>query len=131
MNTSAVPEHTLETYLAPAFKRKAVSIEAIDVRELTSYTDTIVIIEGTSRRQVSSMAEYIVKELKTKKINALGKEGIRDGEWALLDYGDVIIHVFEPDAKSFFNLEGLWADAPRIDLSQLKQHYGFQEESHE
>ncbi len=129
MSTSAVFEHTLETYLAPAFKRKAASITAIDVRELTSYTDTIVIIEGTSRRQVSSMAEYIVRELKTKKINVLGKEGIKDGEWALLDYDDVIIHLFEPDAKSFFNLEGLWADAPQIDLSQLKQDYGFQEDA--
>jgi ribosome-associated protein len=131
MSTSAAPEHTLETYLAPAFKRKAASITAIDVRELTSYTDTIVIIEGTSRRQVSSMAEYIVQALKTKKINVLGKEGIKEGEWALLDYGDVIIHVFEPDAKSFFNLEGLWADAPQIDLSQFKQRHGFQEDDNE
>lgn len=118
--TKSKPDQTLETFLIPAFERKAVSITAIDVRKLTSYADTIIIIEGNSRRQVSGIAEHLIKSLKDKKIKALGKEGIKQGEWALLDYGDVIIHVFESQAKSFFNLEGLWADAPRIDLSSYE-----------
>ena len=108
---------TLDTFLAPIFERKAESVTAIDVRDLTSYADTIVIVEGTSRRQVTSLAEHIVKSLKGSKVSPLGMEGIKEGEWALLDYGDTIIHVFESQAREFFNLEGLWDDAPRIDLS--------------
>lgn len=119
MNKST-PDNTLERFLVPAFERKSVSITAIDVRKLTSYTDTIIIIEASSHRQVSGIAEHLIKSLKTQKINVLGMEGIKEGEWALLDYGDVIIHVFESKAKAFFNLEGLWADAPRIDLSKYE-----------
>jgi ribosome-associated protein len=119
--TSPQPDNTLESFLVPAFERKALSITAIDVRKLTSYADTIIIIEGSSQRQVSGIAEHIIKSLKDKKIKALGTEGVKEGEWALLDYGDVIIHVFESQAKSFFNLEGLWDDAPRIDLSTYEK----------
>ena len=108
---------TLDIYLAPVFERKAASVTAIDVRNLTSYADTIVIVEGTSSRQVTSIAEHIVKSLKASSIKPLGMEGIKEGEWALLDYGDIIIHVFESQARDFFNLEGLWDDAPRLDLS--------------
>ncbi|MCK5838157.1 MAG: ribosome silencing factor, partial [Desulfobacula sp.] len=99
---------------------KAKSIIAIDVRHLTSYTDTLIIIEGNSQRQVTSIAEHLIKNLKHKKITALGVEGVKEGQWALIDYGDVIIHIFEPEKKSFYDIEGLWADARRIDLSEFQ-----------
>ena len=107
----------LQKYLIPAFERKAKSITALDVRKLTSYTDALIIIEANSQRQVTSIAEHILTRLKAQKISAIGAEGLKEGEWALLDYGDVILHVFESRIKSYYNLEGLWADAPRIDLS--------------
>ncbi|MFH2060387.1 MAG: ribosome silencing factor [Pseudomonadota bacterium] len=116
------PDNTLERFLIPAFERKAVSIIGIDVRKLTSYTDTIIIIEAGSHRQVTGIAEHLIQSLKTQKIMVLGMEGIKEGEWALLDYGDVIIHVFESKAKAFFNLEGLWADAPLFDLSKYEKN---------
>ena len=106
-------------YLAPIFERKAKSITAIDVRKMTSYTDMIVILEAGSGRQVTSLAEHIIKALKKEKIMVYGMEGIKSGEWALLDYGHIIIHVFESKAKDFYDLEGLWSDAPRVDLSQF------------
>lgn len=106
-------------YLAPVFQRKAVSITAIDVHKMTSYADMLVIIEAGSRRQVTSLAEHILKALKTQKIKIWGMEGIKEGEWALLDYGHIIFHVFESQTKRFYDLEGLWSDAPRIDLSSL------------
>jgi len=106
-------------FFAPIFERKAKSIIAIDVRKMTSYTDTIVIVEAVSGRQVTALAEHIIKSLKQKKIKVYGMEGIKEGEWALLDYGHIIIHVFESKAKNFYDLEGLWSDAPRIDLSQF------------
>lgn len=125
-NPTALPDD-LKPYLIPAFERKAKSITAIDVKHLTSYTDTLVIIEGSSHRQVTSIAEHLIKSLKNQKKKALGVEGIKEGEWALLDYGDVIIHVFESEKKSFYDIEGLWADAKRIDLSECKDAYGPEE----
>ena len=109
----------LKKYLIPAFDRKAKSITAIDVKQLTSYTDTLIIIEGNSQRQVTAIAEHLIKHLKDQGTKALSVEGVKAGDWALLDYGDVIIHIFESEKKSFYDVEGLWADAPRIDLSEF------------
>jgi ribosome-associated protein len=108
-------------YLLPAFDRKPQSITALNVSGLTSYADTLVVIEGSSRRQVTSIAEHIIKTLKSKQIKPLGQEGVKDGEWALIDYGDMIIHIFESDTKALYDLEGFWADAPKLDLSELGQ----------
>ncbi len=113
------PTEEYTPYFTPIFERKAKSITAIDVRKMTSYTDMIVIVEGDSGRQVTSLAEHIIKALKKEKIKVFGMEGIKEGEWALLDYGHIIIHVFESKAKDFYDLEGLWSDAPRIDLSRF------------
>jgi ribosome-associated protein len=114
----------LKNYLIPAFERKAKSITAIDVTDLTSYTDTLVIIEGSSKRQVTSIAQHIIKYLKALKIKTIGMEGVKEGDWALLDYGDIIIHIFGSQEKDFYDLEGLWADAPKIDLSEYEHAYG-------
>ena len=113
----------LKKFLIPAFKRKVKSITAVNIKQLSSYTDTLIIIECNSLRQVNSTAEYLIKELKKGKIKALGAEGIKNSEWALLDYGEAVIHIFESRAKAFFDLEGLWADAPKVDLSELEKIY--------
>nr|WP_319493281.1 ribosome silencing factor [uncultured Desulfobacter sp.] len=104
-------------YLAPIFNRKPKSVTALMVSELTSYTDMVVIVEAGSSRQVTSLSEHIIKSLKGAKIKATGTEGVKEGQWALLDFGHLIIHVFESDAKAFYDLEGLWSDAQKIDLS--------------
>lgn len=106
-------------YLAPIFDRKPKSVTALMVSELTSYTDMVVIVEAGSSRQVTSLSEHIIKSLKSAKIKATGTEGIKEGQWALLDFGHLIIHVFESDAKAFYDLEGLWSDAHQVDLSNL------------
>ncbi len=106
-------------YIAPIFERKPKTVTAIHVSEMTSYTDMVVIVEGGSRRQVTSLAEHLIKTLKGQNIKALGIEGVKEGEWALLDFGHLIIHVFESDAKDFYDLAGLWSDAPEVDLSGL------------
>ena len=109
----------LTPFLEPAFSRKAESITALDVSGLTSYTDVLVIITGTSARQVSSISEHICRSLKTLGKKPLGTEGMREGKWVLLDFGWIIIHIFDSPTKELYDLEGLWADAPRIDLSQF------------
>ena len=117
------PSDHLKNYLTPAFERKAKSIIAIDVKELTSYTDTLIIIEAYSQRQLTAIAEHIITSLKKIKLYALGTEGLKEGEWILLDYGDVLIHIFESAAMEYYNLEGLWADAPRYELAELERDY--------
>lgn len=119
MKNFVAMEDTLKKYLVPLFERKAKTIVAIDVKKFTSYTDSIVIVEAGSHRQVTAIAEHLIKSLKARKINAFGVEGVKEGEWALIDFGDAIIHVFESEKKSFYDIEGLWADAPRIDLSEF------------
>lgn len=104
-------------YITPIFERKPIAVSAVQVSEMTSYTDMVVIVEGGSRRQVTSLAEYLIKSLKGQNVKALGVEGVKEGEWALLDFGHIIIHVFESDAKEFYDLGGLWSDAPQVDIS--------------
>ncbi len=101
------------------FSRKPRSVTAINVKSLTSYADTLVIVEAGSHRQVTSLAEHVVSQLKSQQISPFGTEGIKEGEWALLDYGSLIIHIFETKSKAFYDLEGLWSDAPRMDLSEF------------
>ena len=110
----------LEKFLLPVFKRKPKTITALDVSKLTSYTDTIIIITCMSSRQTNAIAEYLFQELKKQGVIALGKEGLKQGTWVLLDFGTVIIHIFDADTATVYDLEGLWSDAPRIDLSSLE-----------
>jgi len=119
-NSVSVPD-SQKKYFIPAFERKPQSITALNVSQFTSYADILLIIEGSSNRQVTSIAEHIIKQLKTQKVKPIGKEGVKQGEWALLDYGNVIIHVFESSVKELYDLEGFWADAPIIDLSEFGQ----------
>ncbi|EIM64819.1 ribosome silencing factor [Desulfobacter postgatei] len=106
-------------YLAPIFDRKPKRVTALMVSELTSYTDMVVIVEAGSSRQVTSLSEHIIKSLKEAKIKTLGTEGVKEGQWALLDFGHLIIHIFESDAMAFYDLEGLWSDAASVDLSEF------------
>lgn len=110
-------------YLPPVFERKAVSVTGMDIRQLTSYADNLLIIEAGSGRQVTSIAEHVIKEMKRQGVGVLGAEGVKEGEWALLDYGDTIIHIFQSETKALYDLEGLWADAPRIDLSEFNRPF--------
>ena len=106
-------------YLAPIFDRKPKSVNALRVSELTTYTDMVVIVEAGSSRQVTSLSEHIIKALKDSKIKAIGAEGVKEGQWALLDFGHLIIHVFESAARAFYDLDGLWSDAKPVDLSEF------------
>ena len=108
---------TMIPYIEAVSGRKAESIVALDVRELTSYTDTFIICTGRSNRQVSAIAEHIKLELKKKNIKPLNIDGMKEGKWVLLDYSDVIIHVFYEETREFYNLEGLWADARKMNTT--------------
>lgn len=87
---------------------KAVNVTVLDVRGLTDVADTMIIASGTSDRHVKSVAERVAYEAKQAGFRAMGVEGERDGEWALVDLNDVIVHVMLPRVREFYRLESLW-----------------------
>ncbi len=108
---------SLEPYITAVYGKKIKGLTILDVRKLTSIADAFIICSGNSNRQVTSIAEHIKKELKKKGIKPLHMEGIKEGQWALLDYGHVIIHIFYEPVRIFYNLDGLWEDAGKIDAN--------------
>ncbi len=94
-----------------ALDKKAEDLLILDVREISSFTDYFVIMSGRSTRHVQGLAEVIDGELRLKKLKEGSTEGLQEGHWVLLDYGDVVVHVFYTDERQFYDLEGLWHDA--------------------
>jgi len=95
---------------------KAEDIVILDVRKMSSFTDFFVIASGRSTRHVQAVAESIENELRSKRINTSRAEGLSEGKWVLLDFSDVVVHIFYHDQRDFYDLEGLWDDAPRVDF---------------
>ena len=97
-----------------ALEKKATDVIILDVGGLTSIADYFVICSGSSERQVNAIADAIQDELK-KKFNTLAKvEGTSSGTWILLDYDDIIVHIFHENIRTFYGLENMWRDAPQI-----------------
>jgi ribosome-associated protein len=94
--------------------KKAEDVLLLDVRGLTSYADYFVVMSADSERQASAIADAIDEQLEAQGATKIGVEGQSGGRWVLIDYGDVVAHVFHPEARSLYDIEGLWADAPRI-----------------
>jgi len=108
--------------------RKAIDLVIIEVGNLSSFTDYFLICSGNSDRQVQAIASHIEEKMSKQGIRPLGVEGKREGRWILLDYGDVIVHVFYQPAREFYDLERLWSEAPRVELPPVskvrKRHRG-------
>ena len=88
---------------------KALEPVTLDVRELSSVTDYLLVASGTSSRHVKSLAENVLMKAKASGVRPLGVEGERTGDWVLVDFGDVVVHVMQPAARSFYDLERLWS----------------------
>ncbi|HEX9867953.1 MAG TPA: ribosome silencing factor [Candidatus Tectomicrobia bacterium] len=108
--------------------KKAIDVVVLDMADASSITDYFLICSGGSQRQVQAIADAIGEQLKQAGITSLGVEGYREGHWILMDYGDVIVHVFSQETREFYDLERLWANAPKIDLSRetagVTPHHG-------
>ena len=95
---------------------KAEDVVVIDVKDKGSFADYMVIASGRSDRHVGAMAEHLIEKLKANGLSSVPSEGRDRGDWVLLDAGDVIVHLFRPEVRSFYNLEKLWSeDAPDDD----------------
>ena len=101
-------------------KHLAKNIQMIDVEDVTSICDCFVIAHGNSSTQVRALADYVEKELSEKHgITPLRVEGYQSTGWILVDYGDVIVHVFNEEMRGFYDLERLWKDGKAVDITEF------------
>lgn len=100
-------------------EKKGIDLVMLDVSELLWITDVFVIASGTSRPHVQSLAEDVDLKLKSVDRRPLRVEGKPEGKWVLLDYGEAVVHIFQPDTRDFYGLERLWGDAPRLSRETL------------
>ncbi len=119
-STVESPEATLDpntlARLAVSFAsdKKAEDILMMDIHDLSSIADYFVICTGTSDRQVRAVAKEIQEQLRLRGARPLHIEGMEAANWVLLDYGAVIVHIFDPATRDYYRLEKLWAEAPRV-----------------
>ena len=105
--------------LHAASEKKAHDLVVLDLREVASFTDYFVIASGTNVRQVQAIADEVQEQLRKRLgVKPARVEGYKSAEWVLLDYGDFIFHVFEEKSRRFYDLERLWRDAARVQLTE-------------
>jgi ribosome-associated protein len=114
---SAAAESARETATAiaiAALDKKAVGLEILDVAGRVDYADFLVIMTGRSDRHAQALAQGIEEALKKKGVRPVAVEGLPHGSWVLMDFGDVVVHVFQDEARQLYDIEGLWLDARRL-----------------
>ncbi|MFZ7110290.1 MAG: ribosome silencing factor [Desulfatiglandales bacterium] len=97
-------------------ERKAINPILLEVGNLTSIADYFLIASGNSSRQVQAISRYLSRKMREEGIRAFGVEGEQEGHWVLMDYGDLVVHIFYEPVREFYDLEGLWVDAPRVNV---------------
>ncbi|HEX9948540.1 MAG TPA: ribosome silencing factor [Thermodesulfobacteriota bacterium] len=103
-----------------ALEKKAFNVTILELKKASSLTDYFLICSGRSDRQVQAIAESIEEKMSERGARPLGEEGMREGRWVLMDYDDVVIHIFYDPVRRHYDLEGLWIEAPRIDPPEDK-----------
>ena len=104
----------LDLIVNAMLQRKVIAPVLLDVHELTSVADYFIVCSGSSNRQVAAIAQTIKRELKKHKYKPLSIDGLKEGQWVLMDFGHVVIHIFYDPVRNFYDLEGLWTDAARV-----------------
>ncbi len=98
--------------------KKALDVTLLDVRGIASFTDNFIICSGTSVPQNQAISDEILLKLKQEGRIPNHIEGYRQAEWILMDYSDFVVHIFLPKTRAFYNLERLWREAPRLEITQ-------------
>lgn len=99
-----------------AIDKKAENVKILDLSQQSGFTDYFVICSGMSDRQVQAIADSVGHIMESNGTDALSAEGYSDGRWVLMDFGDVVVHVFLDALREYYDLEKLWADAPRVKI---------------
>lgn len=118
ISVSDASSRALETVLASLEDSKAENIVSIDIQGKSSLGDHMVIASGRSHRHVSAVADHLLKALKDAGLGTARVEGLASADWVLIDSGDVIVHVFRPEVRDFYNLEKMW-QAPDLEEETL------------
>ncbi|MBW8876156.1 MAG: ribosome silencing factor [Acidobacteria bacterium] len=100
--------------VAAADDRKALELKVLHLQQVSDFTDYFLICSGTSERQVQAIADAVQERLRANRVRPLHVEGYNRGQWVLLDYGDLVVHVFQEEPRRFYALERLWGDAPDV-----------------
>lgn len=101
-----------------ALDKKAGDVVVLELKNLSTIADYFLICSGSSTTQVKAIADSIIDGFSSNRVKPIGIEGLRNSHWVLIDYGDVIVHVFEDETRQYYQLEKLWLDAPRINLKE-------------
>lgn len=104
----------VRTAVAAAEDRKAIDLKVLHLGDVSGFTDYFVICSGTNERQVQAIADAVEERLRAERVRPLHVEGYNRAQWVLLDYGDLVVHVFQEQPRSFYALERLWSDAPDL-----------------
>jgi ribosome-associated protein len=99
-----------------ALDTKAEEVVILDVRGLTTFTEYFVIMNGRSTRHVQALAEALEGSLRSKRVKSSTAEGLQEGMWVLLDFDDVVVHIFYHEQRKFYDIEGLWSEAKQLEI---------------
>jgi ribosome-associated protein len=102
----------IDTIIDLADEYKATEVKVLQVTGLCSFTDYFILMNGQSTTQIQSLSEALVQRMKKSGRKPQSTEGMQSGEWVLLDFGDVVAHIFTPEKREYYNLEALWQEAP-------------------
>jgi len=111
-------EIQIKTILEACDDKKGYAFSVIDISQIASFTDYFIICSVNNERQSEAVAEEVVKRMSNLGIHTMNKEGFNTKRWILLDYGDIIVHVFHKDERKVYKLEQLWADGDEIDIEK-------------
>lgn len=103
----------LQTLLKSLDDIQAIDIKVIDVRKQTTITDYMIVASGRASRHVKAIAQKVMEDMKLAGLSSISSTGLESGDWALIDFGDFIVHIMQPESRQFYNLEGLWEEHPK------------------
>lgn len=122
-------DQRIELFVKAVSGKKAAAVSVLDLRGLSSVADIFIICSASSSRQSVAITDFIERYLKNHGIKPLSIEGKNEGLWVLLDYGEIVIHVFHEPVRKFYDLEGLWSDAKRIVTGNMAKKAAYTGES--
>lgn len=117
MKKRPISSRTIARQIAQATDDKmALDLVILDLRKLAAFADYFVIASGNSTRQVGAITDFVVETMAKKGLKPIGIEGLHNAKWALIDYGNVVVHIFHQPIRDFYGLERLWGDAKKVKL---------------